>query len=69
MDESVLVVVQGTPEPRDVILPGPPWASGYRLLWDSAEPTPPSPQAARALQAPSAIAVPAMCLQVYAANS
>ena len=34
-DESLLVVVQGSARPVEVVLPGPPWAVGYRLLWDS----------------------------------
>jgi glycogen operon protein len=32
---SLLVVVHGGPEAVDVVLPGPPWAGAYRLLWDS----------------------------------
>jgi isoamylase len=32
---SLLVVVAGLPGAVDVVLPGPPWAGAYRLLWDS----------------------------------
>jgi glycogen operon protein len=38
---SLLLVVQGASTPVDVVLPGPPWAAGYRLLWDSALDRPP----------------------------
>jgi glycogen operon protein len=40
-DESLLVVLQGQPQPVEVRLPGAPWASRYRLLWDSAQDRPP----------------------------
>ena len=40
-DESLLVVLQGVPEPVQVRLPGAPWATAYRLLWDSALERPP----------------------------
>jgi glycogen operon protein len=42
-DESLLIVVQGGAWPAEVVLPGPPWARAYRLLWDSAEDRPPDP--------------------------
>jgi len=42
-DESLLVVLQGQPEPVGIRLPGLPWAGGYRLLWDSARDRPPDP--------------------------
>jgi glycogen operon protein len=38
---SLLLVVQGADTDVDVVLPGPPWASGYRRLWDSALDRPP----------------------------
>jgi glycogen operon protein len=41
VDESLLVVVQGAGWPVAVQLPGLPWASRYRLLWDSAFEVPP----------------------------
>ena len=39
---SLLVLVQGAAKEVDVLLPGAPWASSYRLLWDSAAERPPS---------------------------
>ncbi len=41
-DESLLVLVQGVPDVVEVTLPGPPWGSGFSLLWDSAEAHPPA---------------------------
>jgi isoamylase len=40
-DESLLVILQGQAEPVDVRLPGEPWGTRYRLLWDSAQERPP----------------------------
>ncbi|KQX69644.1 glycogen debranching protein [Angustibacter sp. Root456] len=40
--DSLLLVLCGAPHDTDVALPGPPWAGGYELVWDSADerPTP-----------------------------
>ncbi|MBI4941534.1 MAG: glycogen debranching protein GlgX [Actinobacteria bacterium] len=68
-DGSLLVVVQGAPEPVDVVLPGRPWARRYRLLWDSATERP-QPAAEQAGEVPggSTVTVAATSLRVYASH-
>jgi glycogen operon protein len=38
--DSLLLVLCGAPHDTAVALPGPPWADGYELLWDSADERP-----------------------------
>ena len=50
LDESLLVVLQGSRSQAGIRLPGRPWARDYRLLWDSMDERPPaagSPATAR----------------------
>ena len=64
---SLLLVVQGASSPVDVVLPGPPWASGYRLLWDSAVERP--PEGTGLVTAPGTpVTVPGPALRVYRAE-
>jgi isoamylase len=60
---SVLVVVQASAGQVDVVLPGPPWARGYELLWDSGHERPGAPIPTP----PGGRPVPPRTLQVYAA--
>jgi isoamylase len=72
VDESVLVVVQGAGSPVGVRLPGLPWASRYRLLWDSAFDLPPGHDRgpAEAVEVGgSLITVDADTIRVYGASS
>jgi isoamylase len=64
---SLLLVVQGADTDVDVVLPGPPWATGYRLLWDSAGDRPPDgPGPVTAAGTP--VTVPGPTLRVYRAE-
>jgi isoamylase len=72
IDESLLVVIQGAGHPMAVQLPGLPWASRYRLLWDSAFEVPPGHQRGpvEAVKAAgSVITVDAGTIRVYGASS
>jgi isoamylase len=72
VDESLLVVVQGAARPVAVQLPGLPWASRYRLLWDSAFEVPPGSARgpAEAVEAAGCvISVGAGTIRVYGASS
>jgi glycogen operon protein len=72
VDESLLVVVQGAAHPLSVQLPGLPWASRYRLLWDSAFEVPPGHERgpAEAVEAGgSRITADAGTIRVYGASS
>jgi len=69
VDPSVLVVVQGAAHPVEVTLPGRPWATGYRLLWDSAFERPPGEPggpAARTESAGALVPVGPVSMQLYA---
>jgi glycogen operon protein len=39
-DDSLLLVLCGSPQATEVVLPAAPWASSYELLWDSADERP-----------------------------
>ncbi|HYY11534.1 MAG TPA: glycogen debranching protein GlgX [Kineosporiaceae bacterium] len=71
VDESLLVVVQGAGWPVAVQLPGEPWASRYRLLWDSAFELPPGTDRgpAETVEAGGAVVlVDAGTIRVYGAS-
>ncbi len=72
VDESLLVVVQGAGWPVAVRLPGLPWASRYRLLWDSAFDVPPGSERgpAETVEAGgNVVLVDAGTIRVYGASS
>jgi glycogen operon protein len=62
--DSLLLVLCGAPHDTDVALPGAPWATGYQLLWDSADERPaPRPEPVSGVQR-----VRALSLRVYRAG-
>jgi len=67
LDESLLLVVQGAGRPVAVQLPGPPWASRYTLLWDSALELPPTDGEGPVAEAGSVLTVPGSSVRVYGA--
>ena len=72
VDESLLIVVQGAGWPVAVRLPGPPWASRYRLLWDSAFELPPGVDGGPGIaEEPggAVLAVEAATIRVYGAST
>jgi len=62
---SLLIVVQGSHGPVEVTLPGPPWAAGYRLRWDSVLRRPPAHSRAP-VPAGARLRVVGPAMQVYA---
>jgi len=62
---SLLLLVQAAAEPVDVLLPGPPWAARYRLLWDSGLERPPEPEPPEQ-PAGTWFTVPGSTMRVYA---
>jgi glycogen operon protein len=72
VDESLLVIMQGAGWPVAVRLPGLPWASRYRLLWDSAHDLPPgAPGGPQSVDEPggAVLTVDAATIRVYGATS
>jgi isoamylase len=64
---SLLLVIQGAATAVDVVLPGPPWATGYRLLWDSGLERPPA-QPGPLVAPGSPVTVPGPTMRVYRAE-
>nr|WP_284290301.1 hypothetical protein [Angustibacter aerolatus] len=58
----MLVVLAGRGDDTVVTLPPPPWGSGYRLVWDSADEV---PAAAPAEPVRGAVTVTARSMRVY----
>jgi isoamylase len=65
VDESLLIVLQGQPETVEVRLPGAPWATRFRLLWDSAEERPCDPDEAEPVPGDATIAVAPFSMRIY----
>lgn len=67
-DESLLVILQGQPEPVPVHRPGLPWARTYRLLWDSAEERPLDPEAPAATPDGEPVTLSPFSMRIYGAH-
>jgi glycogen operon protein len=64
VDESLLILIHGGPNPIQALLPAAPWGSAFRLLFDSAWPRPPQGGAPPVISGTSVV-LPARSLRVY----